>query len=200
MCANDADILPTDFAELNQPATFNYGFYLPQILLIFIICIVYSILRESWQILMAGILYFSIGGFVYKYQLLYSMDHRQHSTGRAWTMICKRMIVGIILFQLTTAGQLLLKRAEIRSAAMAPLVIGTIWFSYAYGNTYDPLMEFIALRSIERKLPAPDPQEADPDGWGQTARLRYEAESHPHAVDESSESGMRFINPSLVKP
>ena len=118
-------------------------------------------------------------------------------------MICKRMIVGLIIFQLTTAGQLLLKRGEFRSAAMAPLVIGTGWFSLAYSRTYDPLMDFISLRSIERKRPAPEaPQqhEGDPDGWGDTARLRYEAESHSHGVDESEETGSRFINPSLVKP
>ena len=123
-------------------------------------------------------------------------------------MICKRMMVGIILFQLTTAGQLLLKRAEFRSAAMAPLIVGTVWFSYRYSKTYDPLMEFIALRSIERKLPEherlideDDPENGgDPDGWGETRRWRYEAESHPHHVDESSESGTRFINPSLVRP
>ena len=193
---------PRDYAELNVPPTFNYGFYLPQILLIFIICTVYSVLRDSWQVLLAGIIYFAIGGFVYKYQLLYAMDHRQRSTGRAWTMICKRVIVGLILFQLTTAGQLLLKRAELRSAAMAPLILGTTWFSYSYSAAYDPLMEFIALRSIERKLPEPytDEAERDPDGWGAAARLRYEDERTGHTVDDSSETGIRFINPNLVKP
>lgn len=110
------------------------------------------------------------------------------------------MIMGLIVFQLTTAGQLLLKRAEFRSAAMAPLILGTVWFSYAYSKTYDPLMEFIALRSIERKAPEPDNVEMDPDGWGESARLRYEAESRPDAVDESDETGVRFVNPSLVKP
>ena len=193
---------PRDYFELNAPPVFNYGFYLPQVMLIFIICIVYSILRESWQVLLAGILYFAIGNFVYKYQLLYAMDHRQHSSGRAWTIICKRMLVGLILFQLATAGQLLLKQAEFLSAAMAPLIFGTFWFSYSYGAAYDPLMEFIALRSIERRLPDAyrDEVERDPDGWGSAARLRYEEEHSGHNVDESRETGVRFVNPSLVKP
>ena len=81
--------------------------------------------------------------------------------------------------------------SRLANLAVAPLVIGTIWFSYAYGKTYDPLMGFIALRSIERK--APDPRlatpDADPDGWGTTARLRYEDESRPHGVDESRVAG-----------
>ncbi|KAK4984685.1 hypothetical protein LTR28_002278, partial [Elasticomyces elasticus] len=59
-----------DYAELVQPATFSYGFYLPQTILIFIICTVYSVLRESWKVLLSGLAYFMIGSFVYKYQLL----------------------------------------------------------------------------------------------------------------------------------
>ncbi|KAI9663522.1 MAG: hypothetical protein M1831_002531 [Alyxoria varia] len=189
---------PRDYAELVEPPTFNYGFYLPQMILIFIICIVYSVLRESWKVLLSGLIFFLIGSFVYKYQLLYAMDHRQYSTGKAWTMICRRTIVGLILFQLTTAGQLALTTAFKRSLAIAPLIIGTIWFSYAYSRNYDPLMKFIALRSIERKAPSLGDEEIDPDGWGETARLRYEAESHAANANEASDRGKRFVNPSLV--
>lgn len=112
------------------------------------------------------------------------------------------MIVGLLVFQLTVAGQLALKKALNRSACMAPLIVGTAWFSYAYSRNYDPLMKFIALRSIERKTPVTDENgEADPDGWGETARLRYEAEAHPgQTVDDSDKTGTRFINPSLVSP
>lgn len=190
-----------DYAELKEPPVFNYGFYLPQVMLIFIICTVYSVLRDSWEVILAGSIYFAIGGFVYKYQLLYAMDHRQHSTGKAWIMICKRMMVGLLVFQLTVAGQLALKKALNRSAAMAPLIVGTAWFTYVYGRNYEPLMKFIALRSIERKDPEPEAAEADPDGWAETARLRYEAEAHPGiTVDDSEQSGTRFVNPSLVSP
>lgn len=196
--------IPTDFAELVQPATFNYGFYLPQVLLIFIICLVYSILRESWKVLLAGLIYFVFGGIVYKYQLLYAMDHRQHSTGQAWIMICYRMIVGLILFQLTTAGQLALQGAYKRSLGILPLVLITAWFAYIYSLSYAPLMKFIALKSIERRASTDaldEGVERDPDGWGQNQYSRYEDEVGPTStVDESRESGTRFINPSLVAP
>lgn len=192
---------PRDFAKLNEPPTFNYGFYLPQVMLIFVICVVYSILKGSWTVLLAGLFYFAIGGFVYKYQLLYAMDHRQHSTGKAWTMICKRMIVAVILFQLTTAGQLALKKAFNRSLAIGPLIIATVWFSYIYSKNYDPLMDFIALRSIERKLPsALSPSERDPDGWGESSRLQAETPSgFLGEGEESADTRARFVNPSLVK-
>ncbi len=111
---------------------------------------VYSVLRSSWQVLLAGLLFFLLGHFTYKYQLLYAMDHQQQSTGRAWGMICDRVFVGLVFFQLTTAGQLILKQAVTRSVLMIPLVAGTIWISILYGRAYKPLMQFIALRSVQR--------------------------------------------------
>ena len=195
-----ADIC-TDYAELVQPPTFSYGFYLPQTILIFVICIVYSVLRGSWQVILPGLLYFIIGSFVYKYQLLYAMDHRQHSTGKAWTMICDRVIVGILLFQVTVGGQLALKKALVRSALLIPLLIGTIWFTYVYTRTYRPLMQFIALRSIRRAeqfeyhLP-----EEEGDQTEDSNDHPRPSVVHRQTVDESRESGMRFVNPSLIAP
>ena len=195
-----ANLTGVDYAELEQPPAFNYGFYLPQVMLIFIICIVYSVLRESWKVLLAGLIYFVIGGAVYKYQLLYAMDHRQHSTGRAWLMICNRMIMGLILFQLTTAGQMALKADFKMSFAVIPLLVGTAWFAVHYGRTYNPLMNFIALQSIMRNS-RPSEQTVDPDGWGEAAQLRYEAEAHAGDLWESSEqTAHSFVNPSLAAP
>ncbi|KAF7188304.1 Calcium permeable stress-gated cation channel 1 [Pseudocercospora fuligena] len=141
---------PRDYAELVQPPVFSYGFYLPNALLIFIICLVYSVLRNSWQVLLAGFLYFSLGHFCYKYQLLYAMDHRQQTSGRSWVMICDRIFIGMIFFQITTAGQLILKQAFARSVMMVPLTVATIWIMIVYGKTYKPLMKFIALSAVKR--------------------------------------------------
>jgi len=223
---------PRDYAELVQPPVFSYGFYLPTALLIFIICMVYSVLRSSWQVLLAGLIYFAFGHFVYKYQLLYAMDHQQQATGRAWVMICDRVFVGLVFFQLTTAGQLLLKNAATRSLLIVPLIGVTIWITILYGRTYKPLMKFIALRSVQRGQqysdyvsPPPEPNDAAPevntrssstdlaperDAWAETAsvasgaNLRYFRETRvgitKPAVDESDETGLRFMNPSMVAP
>jgi calcium permeable stress-gated cation channel len=144
-----------------------------------------------------------LGHFVHKYQLLYAMDHRQHSTGRGWVMICDRVIIGIILFQLTTAGQLALLRAYNLAAAIVPLLLMTLWFSIAYSRTYRPLMKYIALRSLR------DPGHTS---LGRRATLdeqsevfsRFMANSGDEdefqTVDEVRERGLRFINPSLIMP
>ncbi|KAF1971463.1 DUF221-domain-containing protein [Bimuria novae-zelandiae CBS 107.79] len=179
---------PRDYAELVQPPVFSYGFFLPQTILIFIICLVYSVLRDSWQVLLSGLAYFMIGQFVHKYQLLYAMEHRQHSTGKGWMMMCDRVLVGLVFFQLTLAGQLALRNAFKRAVLIAPLAIGTLWFAYKYSRTYRPLMKFIALRSLKR------------EGHSNLGRgVQEEATGEGHqTVDEAREKEMRFMHPSLI--
>ena len=219
---------PRDYAELVQPPIFSYGFYLPTALLIFIICMVYSVLRESWQILLAGLVYFALGHFVYKYQLLYAMDNQQQATGRAWVMICDRIFVGLVFFQLATTGQLLLKTAITRGVLMLPLMIATIWIAIGYGRTYKPLMKFIALRSVklgEQYTDHDPPPDASVDSlhevnstsstdlaperraWAddssQPEHTHYEeprTTTHSQDVAASKGTRLRFVNPSLVIP
>ena len=180
---------PRDYAELVQPPIFSYGFYLPQTLFVFSICIVYSALPDSQLVAVFGLVYFVIGYFVYKYQLLYAMDHRHFSSGRAWPMICIRIIVALIFFQVAMGGQLILKGAIPRSILVAPLLIGTIWFAFWYNRTYEPLMRFIALRSVH------DAQ--DMSLSPSASRLEERANSTRGSVD-SDEMNWKFINPNLV--
>jgi hypothetical protein len=188
-----------DYAELVQPPVFSYGFFLPQTILIFIICLVYSVLRDSWQVLLIGLAYFIIGQFVHKYQLLYAMEHRQHSTGRGWTMMCDRVIIGVVFFQATVAGQLALKKAFKRAVMVAPLAICTIWFLFVYARTYRPLMKFIALRSLH------DPERSDLGRDVQEDAVHAERNGQSRqagrlTLDEARERGLKFEIPSLVMP
>ena len=115
------------------------------------------------------------------------MDHRQHSTGKGWMMMCNRVIVGMVIFQVTTAGQLALQRAFNRAALITPVLLGTLWFGYVYNRTYSPLMRYIALRSLrEHSEYGRAVQEEQPVGR--------------QTLDEARESGLRFINPALVMP
>ena len=129
------------------------------------------------------------------------MDHRQHATGKSWIMMCDRMLVGLVVFQLTVGGQLGSKGALIRGALIIPLLIGTVWFSYTYNRTYRPLMRFIALRSVRRAEQTDYPAYTDEDLPEDMARWRYDSETqHGRTVDENRETGLRFINPSLISP
>lgn len=188
---------PRDYAELAQPPVFKYGFYLPTSILILILCIVYSVLPAGYQVLFFGLIYFVVGYFTYKYQLLYAMDNPQHATGRAWTMICYRIMVGLGVFQVAMAGVIALKEAFTPAVLVVPLIGFTIWFSYFYGRTYEPLTRYIALRSIRRD-DNPDINIADEDIG--IARPPGRMRRLSSTVDEEREKGQRFVNPNLVVP
>lgn len=183
---------PRDHAELSQAPVFQYGFFLPQSMLIFLVCIVYSILPTAWLIILFGLVYFIIGHFIYKYQLLYAMEHRQHSTGLLWPMICNRIILGLIIFHLAMAGFLAAYQAFTQALFLAPLVFATIWFAMYFQRTYFPLMYFIALRSIDKNWhpPLPEPTESP---WDL-------ATDRGRTVDTDPETGIRYMNPNLTQP
>lgn len=192
---------PREYAELSTPPKFSYGFSIPQTILILIICVVYSVFPSSWLICLFGLVYFSIGQFIYKYQLLYAMDHQQHSTGRAWPMICNRVFVGLMVYQLAMIGVLALRRAITRSLLLVPLLGFTVWFSYFFSRNYEPLMKFIALKSINRDQP----------GGGDVSPSPSSTFSPPSGLDRDAmpiqiggrELGLRlkkYVNPSLILP
>ncbi|KAI1368738.1 hypothetical protein F5Y08DRAFT_294690 [Xylaria arbuscula] len=186
---------PRDFAELVQPTLFNYGFYLPTALLIFIVCLVYSVLPGSELVLLLGVCYFALGYFVYKYQLLYSMDQPQHATGRAWPMICRRIVLGLISFQVVMLAILSLRKAIYGAVLIAPLIVLTLWYNRYFNQQFVPLTKFIALRSIKR----------DSDPGGRSNPEQNEEEStrltrRMSTIDEDKEKGLSFINPSLITP
>lgn len=194
---------PRDLAQMTEPPVFTYAFYLPTALLVFILCLVYSVLPGGYLVLLLGEVFFSLGYLTYKYQLLYAMDQPQHATGGAWRIICYRIILGLIVFQLTMSGVLALKSAYIVATAVVPLLIGTMWYAYGFRHRFEPLTRFISLRSIKRNESGgeadlgadailDDDFEGDDDV---AARLRRDS-----TVDEEREKGLRFVNPSLVVP
>ncbi|KAL2170787.1 hypothetical protein VTG60DRAFT_4442 [Thermothelomyces hinnuleus] len=191
---------PRDFARLLQPPMFYYGFYLPTALLVFILCLVYSPLPGGFLVLALGVAYFSLGYFTYKYQLLYAMDQPQHATGGAWRMICYRIMLGLIVLQLTMSGYLALKKAFTVSLLVGPLFVATLWYGWDFRRRAEPLTRFIALRSIERAGEGSESAIADGDlAWGRGEEQR-EMPRRTSTVDEDREKGLRFVNPSLVAP
>jgi calcium permeable stress-gated cation channel len=188
---------PRDYAELVQPPVFKYGFYLPTSLLILILCIVYSVLPAGYQVLFFGLIYFILGYYSYKYQLLYAMDHPQHATGRAWPMICYRIMLGLGIFQGAMAAYIALRTEFTIAAIIVPLIFFTIWFSYFYGRTYEPLTKYIALRCIRRKN---DPDVNIADEILDIERPPGHIRRQSTTVDEDREKGQKFVNPSLVIP
>lgn len=138
---------PRDYINRYRPPVFNYGINLPQPILIFIIVILYSVI--STKILFFGTIYFFLGFMTYKYQLMFTMVHPQHSTGQSWVLIMRRVCLGVIIFHLTMAGILALQKAYFLATMLAPLPVATFLFWYNFEESYVPLSYFIALTAIE---------------------------------------------------
>ncbi|KAL2815635.1 hypothetical protein BDW59DRAFT_153740 [Aspergillus cavernicola] len=192
---------PRDFAELSTAPTFSYGYSIPQSILTLVICVVYSVFPSSWLICFFGLLYFAIGSLIYKYQLLYAMDHRQHSTGRAWPMICNRVLVGLVVFQLAMVGVLALRKAITRSLLVVPLLGATVWFSYFFAQSYEPLTKFIALKSIYRDLPSPGDISPSPSSTF-SPPMALDRDAFPIRLG-GQVLGLKlkkYVNPSLILP
>lgn len=202
-----------DHRNRYRPPIFNYGIHLPQPILIFIIVMLYSVI--SSKILFFGAIYFFIGYLVYKYQLLYSWVHPQHSTGRSWVIIMRRVIVGIMLFHLTMTGILVLQKAYFLATMLAPLPVMTFFFWYNFEEDYVPLSYFIALTAIEtygggtssavslideeaqqHNLPPLGPSLRNNSGSGAFRQHRAVSKT----LDEARERHQRYVNPNLVRP
>ncbi|BFZ63435.1 hypothetical protein YB2330_004557 [Saitoella coloradoensis] len=170
---------PRDLHELKQPPTFNYGFFLPQPILILVISLVYSIMNPL--VLVFALIYFILGLMVYKYQLLYAMDHPQHSTGKAISLIFNRVVIGMILFQVTMIGILLLQGAFTISVLLLPAPVATLIMAYNVHKTFYPQTNYIALRSIQENI----------------QHEHHLRRRRSRTLDEERESGQEYVHPHL---
>lgn len=205
---------PKQFRNLNQPPIFNYGIQLPQPIVIFIIVILYSVI--STKILFFGTIYFIFGYYTYKYQLMYVSVHPQHSTGRAWPIIVRRVLLGLGLFHLAMAGILALQQAYLLATLLAPLPLLTLVYWYNFERWIVPLLDVIALRAIETKgsghasaesTPVPVEEDSVIDEGAVESQLNsnewdslIRPRSHSRTIDEERERFQQYVNPNMVKP
>lgn len=137
---------PRDYLNLYKPPVFNFGLQLPQPILILIITITYSVI--STKIVTAGLVYFIIGYFVFKYQLLYACVHPPHNTGKVWPLVVRRVILGLLIFHMTMFGTLASEKAYLCASSLVPLPLFTAYIFWYYHKHFASLSTFIALRSI----------------------------------------------------
>lgn len=192
---------PRDYAELKKPPIFQYGFYLPTALLVFNLCLIYSVLRMGFAILIFGTIYFGLGYFTFKYMVLYAMDQPQHATGGAWRIICYRIVIGLLVFEVVMIGQIASLSAFVQSVFILPLIPFTIWYSYYFKRRFEPLTRYIALRAIKADEDSEDSAVLDEEFDDEEgARPSQGLMRRGSTLDEFKEKGLTFVNPSLVVP
>lgn len=187
-----------DYHELNKPAEINYGILLPNALLIFILCLVYSILSQ--KILIFGAIYFLLGYFVQKYQCIYSMVHPQHSNGRLWTLITRRVLIGFAGFHIAMIGILLLQSQFTFASLLLPLLAALAAYWYDFEHFPEPLLRVIAVEAISAgplsSSESGDPQPAEATIWEQPQTRHVRTLSR--TLDEDREANLRYANPNAV--
>lgn len=165
---------PRQRNEMYSPPIFNFGLQLPQPILILIITLIYSVM--STKIVASSLAYFVIGYYVYKYQLIYATDHLPHSTGKVWPLIYRRIILGLLLSQLTMAGTLAgFEDGWVMSSWLLPLPLITLSFLWDFETNYLPLSQYIALSSI---------REHERDNSLISAPFDEESYKYPYLVDD----------------
>ncbi|KAI0916716.1 hypothetical protein AcW1_010239 [Taiwanofungus camphoratus] len=137
---------PRDFAELNAPPMINYGVVFPQAILIFVITLLYSVIQPL--ILVFGAIYFGVAYVVYKYKLLFVFYKPYESQGQGWPITFARLIWGIVIFIVFMIGIFILKKSYVLATLLAPLLAGTVIWSWHIDKVFRPLSKYVNLSSV----------------------------------------------------
>ncbi|PWZ00332.1 DUF221-domain-containing protein [Testicularia cyperi] len=149
---------PREFAELNAPPTLAMGNIYPQALLIFTLCILYSIVTPL--IVIFGAIYFGIAYLVHKYKLLYVFYKPYESQGQAWPISATRCIWALVLFHIFQFSLFSVRKQLLMSTLMLPLLAFTFWFGGHLETTFGPLTQHVNLSSIMEVLKDARPEDS----------------------------------------
>ncbi|PWN88656.1 DUF221-domain-containing protein [Acaromyces ingoldii] len=137
---------PREHAELNAPPQLYAGSVYPAALIVFTLCIVYSIV--SPLITVFGAIYFGLAYVVYKHKLLFVFYKAYESRGQAWPLSTSRCIWALLLFQLFQLSLFSVRKQLLLSALTLPLLAFTAWFGSFLDSTFRPLSEYVNVSSI----------------------------------------------------
>ncbi|KAJ3193907.1 hypothetical protein HK101_003887 [Irineochytrium annulatum] len=191
---------PREMNEMNIATSYlNFGILYPIHLLVFIIVLCYSVLAPL--ILIPGTIYFGVGYLVFKNQLLYVYVKEWESYGRHWVMSFKRMIVGLLIFQVTMAGLLLAKQAPLAACMPIILIPATIVFYLYCQDSFDrrtrqvPLDQFLSASPTSSSHPLPAGSSAVLADASLEADVVLTAEEH-----QMERYSVSYLNPALSRP
>ena len=137
---------PREFYELHlSTGSLKYALIYPPQILLFSIVMCYSIISPI--VLLPGMLYFASAWLVYKNQLMFLYVNQIEDHGKMWLMAFRRSVVGLALFQFTTAGLLASKAAPISAVLCGALVLLT-WLFYRFcEGSFERYTKFAPLES-----------------------------------------------------
>ncbi|KAK4517834.1 uncharacterized protein ATC70_001180 [Mucor velutinosus] len=141
---------PRDYAEVFAPRMYNFGWGYPVPVFMFVVILVYSTI--SPLILVFGVIYFAMSYLVCKYQLLYVYFHSYEVAGRMWPLVFSRIIIGLLIFELTSAGLFTLNKSYPLAALCIPLIFFTVAYKFMMDKAYQRSTQFLPLQLLSEKL------------------------------------------------
>lgn len=70
------------------------------------------------------------------------------SQGQAWPITFIRLIWGVVIFLIFMIGIFILKKAFIISSLLAPLLFGTVLWTWYVDKQFRPLSKYVSLSSV----------------------------------------------------
>ncbi|RHZ46526.1 hypothetical protein Glove_615g10 [Diversispora epigaea] len=136
---------PRMLQRITHPWSFQFYYYYPIHILIFVITLTYSTINPL--ILVFSLTYYAIALVVFKHQFAYCYVRQYEAGGKFYHRVFGYTTDGLIVFQLTILGMVWLRKAIFVGAILVPLLAGTIYFKYYCHKTFYSRTHFMALNS-----------------------------------------------------
>jgi len=163
--------------EMTYPTPLNISSTLAQLLLVYFIAIVYSVIQPL--ILPTTFVFFALGNVVYTTTITSASEQMYDSGGRFWWNTAYRCIVtGLVTSQLTLIGVLFIKQGFKQVIPMWLLVFATLFFGYKLEARFAPLVSNLSVNQaafLDEVAPAETVQ-IRPPLW------QYGSRTFPHGI------------------
>jgi len=127
LCFREKYLTETELHEAYYPRKYSqiwYGWEYPNLLLVIVICFVYSCISPA--ILPVGAIFFLMAWLVYKNQILIVFNPTYESGGTMFPMACHRTLIGLVCGQLTLIGYLIIRLGFYQALMVFPLPFITL--------------------------------------------------------------------------
>jgi calcium permeable stress-gated cation channel len=114
------------FNSLEDPPEFWHAEILAQIMLLFVVSFVYSVIAPITSFFLCGCFVICESG--YRYHFIHNNHTSPDSGGRLWQAFIRVLMASMLIAQFTLVGLLILKKTVYAVAALAPLIALTILF------------------------------------------------------------------------
>jgi len=152
---------------IDDPGWFPFHKILAQDMLVVVISIVFAVVAPI--VLLPCALFFLFSRIMWTHHHLYVYESVFESGGQFWPKIFRRFVFGLIIAQMTIAGQFILKEARHEAYATIALMFLTYFFLRKTRARYDAPGSSLPLE-VATMMDITVAQEKDSKGFGNTVR------------------------------